>query len=209
MNMNSKFQISNFKSQIAKELDIPEAVITNIRRKEWGAVVGYFKYRWNQDGYAALQRNQGAVERVVKYFQGLKKYHVLNVSFETKKTIAMYIERLGVAPLLDDIKQALAANPRIKTLNYFIVTEKGAKTPRWGMLYFDKINKEWEERKEAEKLETGNLKFEIGERVTPDWVIDARKRIAELEAKRLTLDLSEFQEVAALRDRLEKNWKRD
>jgi len=181
--MNCEHQETSFKNQVSKYLNISGLVIDNIRQKNWGLVVGYFKKRWNEDGYRALKQNQNAVERIIKYFQGFKKCPNMEVDFETRKTIALYIERLGVGALLDDIKAALAANPKIKTLNYFIISQKGKKTPRWGMLYFDKLNQDWETRKMSE-LAAPDLGCVIGKKIEPEWVLEARQRLIELEAQK-------------------------
>lgn len=200
--------VTDFDKEAARKLGVHVAFILAIRRKEWGTVKYYAQQQWNKDGYVALRKNQNAVNRILKVFGELKGIPDYGTDLEVKKKIAIYVQHLGVARLIDDIKDALKANPHIRTIKYFLQTGAGARECRWGNLYFQRQREIYEKEKE-EYLKDGLffrdhiLEDEPMKKIEPEWVQNARKRLKELRGKKL-LTRAEIQERATLENRLEK-----
>ncbi len=178
---------------ISKRLNIPFEIVRHITTENWEQVYGYFKYRWNQDGYVAWKKNQKAVERVVKVFSNLKKGEY-KAGKQELKSIGLYVERLGVKALIDDMTAALGKNPRIRTIMYFLKTQEGEKLSRWGNLYLNKIEAEItaeKKKRDEEEKEIGKELF--GEHSTiakvadhsqgtekPEWLKEEEAELARL-----------------------------
>lgn len=180
--------------QIAKRLNIPAEIVQHILTENWEQVYGFFKYKWNQDGYVAWKKNQKAVERIIEVFYELTKgkFHADDT---IKKAIGLYVERLGVKILIDDMKVAITKTPQIRTLNYFLRTQKGEKMSRWGNIYLDQVEAEIKAKAEKEKeisaevaqTELGQLLRNSIKKVDevveddPDWLKKDKARLKELE----------------------------
>ena len=188
----------------AKFYEVPVHFLVSIKRGEWGAVRGYAQHRWNKDGYALLKKYRKAVDRVLQVFIEEKNYpdsNLVTISTEQEKKIAYYIHHLGIEAIIDDIRKACRENKRIRTINYFLTSEGGKKTGRWGMMYFDKMNVEWQKQKEAELNCHAGKKFDIVKKVKQQWQIDAEKRLKELEDEGVLKSL-EIAEAMTLNDRI-------
>lgn len=194
--------VTEYDKEVARHLGMPVAIIMSIRRNEWGAVRNYAQRRWNADGFAALKANWNAVERILNEFSNLVQNSV-PVNFEQKKRIAIYTKHIGVALLIDDMREAVSKNPRIRSINYFLNDHDG-QTARWGMLYFRVI----EDNHNRLKNESRNLDERLAaatgfavKKDAPQWVIDAENRKAELRAGNSPSD-SERQELRTIEARL-------
>ena len=191
----------------AKYYGVPVHFLKAIKRGEWGAVRGYAQNRWNEDGYRLLKKYQKAVNRVIQVFIQEKNYpesHTATISQTQEKQIAYYIHALGVKTIIDDIRKCCRQNPKIRTINYFLVADQGKKTGRWGMMYFDKMNADWQKRKEEEKNCHIGKSFDIVEKIKWQWQIDAEARIAELEKIKL-LPPEEQRELYTLKHHIERH----
>jgi len=191
----------------AKYYGVPVHFLKSIKRGEWGAVRAYAQSRWNEDGYVLLRKYRNAVNRVLQVFIQAKNYpdtYREKITQEQEKKIAYYINALGMKAIIDDIRKACCENPKIRTLNYFLTADKGKKTGRWGMLYFDKMNAEWQKRKEEELHCHIGKGIEIGKKIKEQWQIDAEKRLAELEQKKIRPP-EEEQEYYTLKRRIERH----
>ena len=190
----------------AKYYGVPAHFLKSVKRGEWGAVRGYAQRRWNEDGYVLLKKYRNAVSRVLKVFILAKNYpdtYLEKITPEQEKKIAYYIHALGMKTIIDDVCNCCRVNPRVRTINYFLIADKGKKTGRWGMMYFDKMNADWEKRKEEElNCHVGNdLFLSPGKMVKGQWQIDAEKRLKELEGKGM-LDSEEMSEAMTLGNRI-------
>jgi len=195
--------MTDYEREIARHLGIPPVIIMSIRRNEWGAVRNYAQRRWNTDGYKAFKAYQNGVERIVKEFSTLVK-NPIPVNFEQKKRLALYVKNIGVAPLIDDMRFAVAKNSRIRSINYFLKDHEDGQTSRWGMLYFNHIEKEHNQKKvELKKIDERLAQYTgfVLKMDAPEWLISAEKRLAELRLKRLRSS-TETQELKTLEARL-------
>lgn len=200
-------EVTDFDREAAREYKVHIAFILAIRRGEWGAVKHYAQQQWNRDGWVCLRRNQNAVNRILKEFgerKGIPKY---TADKDTQKRIAIYVQRLGVARLIDDIRDALKTNPRIRTIQYFMQPAAGAGASRWGNLYRKRQEEIYAQEKEDYRRDgvffrENVINEPVNQKVTPQWVIDARKRLEVLRKKGLDLDKVEMQERATLELRL-------
>lgn len=197
--MEDQVKLTEYDKEVAKHLGMPPVIILAIRRGEWGAVKAYAQRRWNADGYKYFKANSNAVERILNEFSKIVK-NPIPPSFETKKRIALYVHHIGVGPLIDDIREALAQNPHIRTLNYFMADHDG-KIARWSALYNRVFERKHNEAKTKYKGTEEQIMHEIGFAVkkdAPEWVIEAEERKAELIGKQRGSSLT-FCEVSELR----------
>jgi len=193
----------------AKYYGVPAHFLESIKCGEWGAVRGYAQHCWNEDGYVLLKKYRNAVNRVLKVFVLAKNYpdtYLEKITQTQKKQIAFYIHALGMKTIIDDVCNCCRVNPRVRTINYFLVADKGKKTGRWGMMYFDKMNADWEKRKEEElNCHVGkNLFVNDNKKVKEQWQIDAEKRLSELEDEGM-LNSEEMAEALTLHHRIERH----
>lgn len=206
MAKNYLSEVTEFDREAAKKYRVHVAFIMAIKRGEWGAVKLYAQQQWNRDGWVCLKRNKNAVDRILKVFGELKGIPDYGTDIEIKKKIAIYVQHLGVARLIDDMRDALKVNPQIRTIKYFLQTGGGAHECRWGNLYYQRQNEIYEKekaeyRKDAVFFRDHILEDEPVKKIEPEWVRSARKRLKELQEKKL-LTQAENQERATLEMRL-------
>jgi hypothetical protein len=101
---------------------------------------------------------------------------------ELDKKLAVIVDAVGVAPLIDDMRAAAAHYP--ESLLYFVTSSTG-KSSRWEMLMIDRAIASAQADKELwaamDSLIVGvgsNLPLQ---KTTPQWVVDARRRWEELK----------------------------
>lgn len=180
-------------AEVAKYLGLPEAAVTQIRQRKYGAVVRRFKMLWNKDGYGALMRYGHAVDRLLEAFEQTFNrspfYPTIseNTLFTWKKQIALIVERFGnIAPLIDDMKQVKASggvDPR--SITWFVSAPEGQEV-RWVELYIRMMERQDEEmkRRELSWRPSGGMEKILDEAahpVTPTWVANARKRLSLIQ----------------------------
>jgi len=176
----------------AVALGIPEHVAEGIVSRRWGPVTGYFKSRYNEDGYAALLRYGHAVDRLLTVFEELYGHPPFypTISAETlktwKKRIAMVAARFGnIAPLVDDMKKARDEGQKPRCIAWFIQAPEGREA-RWGVLYY-RLLEEQEERQKRQELawrpsgQISEVLATAAHPVTPTWVANARKRLRVIQ----------------------------
>lgn len=182
-------------SQIATELKIPEGVVHAIRLKRWSVLRGFAQKKWNEDGFVALKRWGGAVDRILEMYADLFGHTAFKAGTkdwtiqETRKSIAIWIDRIGnLAPIIKDMEAAKLNGDKPRSINWFIFRADG-QACRWEMLWLDLMNRRAEAEKQAE------LKWHPDENtpqevkdflkaghtpVTPTWVSEAKARLKVL-----------------------------
>ena len=109
-----------------------------VEREDWEAVRSFSQRMINLQSSGLLKKYNAAVDRIIKEFEKLTCLAAIDPAYppvksdEIRAQVARYVRSLGVATLIDDIRESLRLKPR--TLNYYLVTAKGAKESRWGLL---------------------------------------------------------------------------
>lgn len=174
-------------------MSIPKLIETLYEQKRWPELMFYFRAQWNNSAWAASKRNGNAVDRIKREFSRLAKgkqpYKLGTHSQYWDQQIAKYIDRLGVASLINDMREAFQKFPQIKTIIYFLYSSTG--NSRWENLIYTKIEHDWQQEKQLEANQwqpfAQMLNFAKSE---PDWVAQSRNEIIRLIQKSKLPDIN-------------------
>ena len=109
-----------------------------VEREDWEAVRSFSQRMINLQSSGLLNKYNAAVDRIITEFEKLTRLAAIDPGYpqskidEIRAQVARYVKSLGVATLIDDIRESLRLKPR--SINYYLVTHKGNKECRWGML---------------------------------------------------------------------------
>lgn len=198
--------------------DIPEIVVTLYKEKRWPELLYAIRAKWDQEAWRYLKANGNAVQRILQEFRrltGQQPYQNPANARYWNQQIAKYIDRLGVAALVDDMRAAVKGKPDILSMVYFLHSRE--RVPRWERLLLDKIAREAAEQSSADNDAYRALAKLLGydgsigkihTNETPQWVLDARRRLEQIAAALRTATSGDrirlLQEQARLQDRLER-----
>ncbi|NIR52833.1 MAG: hypothetical protein GWN59_08205 [Calditrichae bacterium] len=155
--------------------------------KRYAELYYIFKRLWEKQSWLYLKRNSNAVVRIKQVFTqltGNQPYQSsTNIRFWDEQ-IGRYVDQVGVAALINDMKAAIKTKSDIKSIVYFLYTKDGAS--RWELLTLEHIEQSWHKEKQKHNTEYEELAKLIDFRMPgpePDWVMDARKRLKFLQNK--------------------------
>lgn len=149
----------------------------------WPMLIYYFRGRWNEQSWLYLKRNGNAVKRIKQEFTnitGFPAYQPATNAMHWDKEIAKYAERLGVALLINDMRQA-ADKYKPKSIIYFLHATGAC---RWEMLLMEHIQQEIRERKSAENSDYEEMAklFQLPvKKIEPEWVEESRTRRRQIK----------------------------
>ncbi len=108
--------------------------------------------------------------------------------FQCQNEIGYYCSRLGVATLIDDLREA-AFRYKPQSLLYFIRSHdehRREQSSRWEMLLYARMEEEWQETKRQEAEEANKATQNLGMKMkkpVPAWVIEARETLQGIKTK--------------------------
>ncbi len=165
-----------------------------IEQKRFPELVYIFRKMWDEQGWLYLKRNRNAVDRIKLAFTkltGNQPYANASQAKAWDRNIAGYVDRLGVAALLDDMRQAAQKQGNIKSLVYFLWAKAGA--CRWENMLMQKIQADIKAQKaEYEQIDAAIAEMlnSAQEEQEPEWVIQAREEYGRLLRLAGSLDVS-------------------
>jgi len=175
-------------------MSLPAFVSTLLKEKRFPELIYFFRKKWDEHAWLALKKNGNAVERIKQEFTRLTQKPPYSSSVNEKywdQQIAKYADRLGVKFLIYDIRQSVKKYQNIRSIAYFIYSKYGA--CRWENLLMDKIELDLKQEKKRHTKEMDELAqslplspFFKGDKLEPDWVGQAKKRLEELKHRRFT-----------------------
>ena len=157
--------------------------------EKWAELILICRIKWNRKAWLYLKRNKNAVQRIKQVFTELSGRHPYDTEINMKywdEQIAKYLDRLGVAALISDMKAAFQANPKIKSIVYFLWSKDNR--PRWELLLMRKLEEDYAKQKEKDNDAyaymarlLGLENKQMGIQLAPDWVVEARRNLKSLE----------------------------
>lgn len=179
---------------------------------KWAELMMLARYMWDRQGWLFHKRNRNAVRRLKEEFTRLARrpaYSTPGSAEYWDQQIAKYVDRLGVKKLIDDMRQVLTKYPDIRTIIYFLYSSNN-KAPRWEMLLREQIAEEMQQQKELDNeaykamAEVFGFELKRVDKGPPQWVVDARRRLASLRKGRIVSE-GEAREIRQIRHNLEKH----
>lgn len=174
------------------------AMIETALARDYVAAMGYLRWLDGADGqWKYRHQNANAIKRLKDVFRNTfdcdpwppDKDFPLLLRLQYENEVGHYIHRLGVAVLIDDMRQVKTAGLTPRTLLYFLRSSNKhgeAQSSRWELLLYAKMEEEWQEAKRLEAKEAERAARRIGYKpkaVVPAWVIEGRKTLAAIKAK--------------------------
>lgn len=194
--------------------DVPEFVQQLWREERWAELLLVCRAKWNRRAGLYLKQNRNAVLRVKQVFTqitGKPPFQRETNQRYWDEQIAKYLDRLGVAALIDDMKAAHKANPKIGSIVYFLWSKD--LRPRWEILLMRKLEDEYRQQKHqdndayaamARLLGLENQQTAI--QLDPDWVVEAQRNMKHLQRQLQTAgDLRRRSEIMAEIIRIKNN----
>lgn len=178
---------------------------------QWAELMMVARYMWDQQAWLYLKRNRNAVKRIKEEFTRLAKRPAYSNPANAQhwdQQIAKYINRLGVKKMIDDMRLVLAKYPTVRSIIYFLYTGDN-KASRWEMLLREQIAQEMQQQKELDNeaykamAEVFGFELKSVNVGPPKWVVDARRRLAQLQGALYGSD--ESREAAKIKHHLEKH----
>jgi len=148
-----------------------------IEKRQWWDLVYLFRRLWYEDGDLYHRRQKNAVACIIQEYENLSGQKI-QLTLRTCQRVATYVDRVGVAALIDDMHEAFKKH-KPKSIFYFIHRADG-QSSRWEMLVMDEINKEAAEEKASFNQIADELNLIVGKKVEPSWVRTARGKLKHL-----------------------------
>lgn len=134
----------------------------------------------------------------------------LHVVHQWENEVGYHVHRLGVATLIDDLRQARSAGLKPRTLIYFLRSHdehRREQSSRWEMLLVARMEEEWQEakRQEAEAAKDLERRGVIKTaHYDPAWVIEARETLQRIKGKArpTPAELREVAKIEAIMSRM-------
>ena len=207
-------------TKTSKTVDLAKPVPAIITRfyneRRWPELIWMIRENWNYDAWQALRKNEKAVERVKKVFSetfGRPAFSSLNNRSYWMKQIAKYVDRLGVASLIDDMREAKKKNPNIQSILYFIYSADHV--CRWEMLLLKRLEAKYQQEKKEENDTYAAIARVLGEAVVkkvdeavaPEWVVTlrARRKALKVELKKHKTHQPQYKEFLSQILRIEQS----
>jgi hypothetical protein len=194
-------------------------VVKLIEEKRYAELVYISRRLWSEQSWYYLKRNQKAVQRIKQAFKEItgRVAYAASSKPDTKewvnRQIAKYIQELGVAVLIDDIRDKhRETRGNVGSIMYFIWNKEGA--CRWENMLMKKIHRQLEEEKNKYSEEPIDPRLrELALAITksfnvPEWVVEARTKIKFLLLSMPTSskDRSNIsREILSIKSRLQNN----
>ncbi len=190
-------------------MNLPAFIPRYFHEARFPELVCFFRKMWDRQAWLYLKRNTKAVERIKQEFTKLTQqppYKNGSNPLHWDQQIAKYLDRLGVKALILDMRDAVAKQPGIHSILYFVYSKSGA--CRWENLVMLKIENDWTEKKKQHAEDYDELAKLIDLKlpgVEPEWVPQARKRLQFLTQKRPPMHPRDRVEINREIDRIQNN----
>lgn len=172
------------------------AVIEHMLAKDYIVAIAHLrwldtregKWRFRHQYLNAIARIEGVFREIYRRVPWPKDWP-LHVVHQWENEVGYHVHRLGVAALIDDLRQASSAGLKPRTLIYFLRSHdehRQEQSSRWEMLLVARMEAEWQESKSQEAEAAKEAARRLGvkvEKPVAAWVLEARETLRRIKVK--------------------------
>jgi len=172
------------------------ATIEAMLRADYIAAIAHLRWLDTREGnWRYRHQYLNAIARIEEVFSETyrsdpwPKAWPLHVVHQWENEVGYHVHRLGVAALVDDLRQANAAGLKPRTLIYFLRSHdehRREQSSRWEMLLVARMEAEWQEAKRQEAEEAKKAARKLGvklEKPVPAWAVEAGETLQRIKTK--------------------------